>query len=124
MRVRWPTSRLCGLFSMARLDHKATAISLLVVLGVRGWSEGLHAVKATGGESSDAWRSVLDDLIGRGLCRPHFPDRCPTRCPVRDRNRGAKPRRQRRHQAVPLHDKHVFDMHVLAAPRRYRQTGP
>ncbi len=57
----------------------------------RGWSEGLHAVKATGGESSDAWRSVLDDLIGRGLCRPHFPDRCPTRWPIRDRNRGAKP---------------------------------
>jgi hypothetical protein len=32
----------------------------------------LHAVKATGGESNDAWRSVLDDLIGRGLCRTTF----------------------------------------------------
>lgn len=40
-----------------RLDHKATAISLLVVLGVR---KVLLAVKAMGGESSDAWRSVLD----------------------------------------------------------------
>jgi hypothetical protein len=90
----------------------------------RGWSEGLLAVKAMGGESSDAWRSVLDDLIGRGLCRPHFPDRCPARWPVRDRIRGAKLGRQRRHQAVPLHDKHVFDMHVLPAPRRHPQNGP
>jgi hypothetical protein len=25
---------------------------------------------------------------------------------------------------VPLHDKHVFDTHVLAARRRHRQNGP
>jgi hypothetical protein len=37
-----------------RLDHKATAISLLVVLGVRMVSKVLLAVKAMGGESSDA----------------------------------------------------------------------
>ena len=35
----------------------------------------LLAVKAMG-ESSDAWRSVLDDLIGRGaLPPPDLPDR-------------------------------------------------
>jgi hypothetical protein len=45
---------------MARLDHKATAISLLVVLGVRGWSEGLHAVKATGGESIRPYRCTIN----------------------------------------------------------------
>ena len=37
----------------------------------------LLAVNAMGGESSDAWPSVLNDLIGRGFCRPVFPDRCP-----------------------------------------------
>jgi len=35
----------------------------------------LLAVKAMGGESSDAWRSVLDDLIGRGALPPDLPDR-------------------------------------------------
>jgi putative transposase len=25
-----------------------------------------------GGESTDAWRAVLDDLVARGLCRPQF----------------------------------------------------
>jgi hypothetical protein len=26
-------------------------------------------------ESSEAWRTVLDDPIGRGLCRSDLPDR-------------------------------------------------
>src|SRR6266436_6631104 len=30
------------------------------------------AVKSMGGESSEAWRSVLDDLISRGLRRPEL----------------------------------------------------
>jgi hypothetical protein len=30
----------------------------------------LLAVKSMGGESAEAWRSILDDLIGRGLRRP------------------------------------------------------
>ena len=52
----------------------------------------------------------LDDLMGRMLSRPTF-HRFPNRCPVRDHPRCKNP------AAVPLHDKHVFDMHVLAARR-------
>jgi putative transposase len=56
-----------------RLDRKATAISLLAVIGVRADGQKvLLAVKSMGGESSEAWRSVLDDLIGRGLRRPEL----------------------------------------------------
>jgi len=64
---------LDGTVVRVRLDRQATAISLLVVIGVR--AEGkkvLLAVKAMGGESTEAWRAVLDDLIGRGLRRPEF----------------------------------------------------
>jgi putative transposase len=32
----------------------------------------LLAVKSMGGESAEAWRAVLDDLIARGLRRPEF----------------------------------------------------
>jgi len=32
----------------------------------------LLAIKSMGGESSEAWRTVLDDLIKRGLRRPEF----------------------------------------------------
>jgi putative transposase len=56
-----------------RLDRKATAICLLVVMGVR--SDGqkvLLAIKSMGNESTEAWRTVLDDLIERGLRRPQF----------------------------------------------------
>ena len=56
-----------------RLDRKAIAISLLAVIGVRADGQKvLLAVKSMGGESSEAWRSVLDDLIGRGLRRPEL----------------------------------------------------
>src|SRR6266487_3561664 len=52
---------------------KDTAISLLVVIGVRtDGQKVLLAVKSMGGESSEAWRSVLDDLISRGLRRPEL----------------------------------------------------
>jgi putative transposase len=64
---------LDGTVVRVRLDRQATAISLLVVIGVR--AEGkkvLLAVKAMGGESTEAWRAVLDDLIQRGLRRPEF----------------------------------------------------
>jgi putative transposase len=64
---------LDGTVVRVRLDRKATAISLLVVIGVRADGQKvLLAVKAMGGESSEAWRAVLDDLIGRGLRRPEF----------------------------------------------------
>jgi len=64
---------LDGTVVRVRLDRKATTISLLVVIGVRqDGQKVLLAVKAMGGESTEAWRSVLDDLIGRGLRRPEF----------------------------------------------------
>ena len=64
---------LDGTVVRVRLDHKATAISLLVVVGVRADGQKLLlAVKSMGSESAEAWRIVLDDLIGRGLRRPEF----------------------------------------------------
>jgi putative transposase len=64
---------LDGTVVRVRLDRKATAISLLVVLGVRrDGQKVLLAVRAMGGESEAAWRAVLDDLIGRGLRTPEF----------------------------------------------------
>src|ERR1700730_6072392 len=64
---------LDGTAVKVRLDRKATSISLLVVLGVRADGQKvLLAVKSMGGESAEAWRSVLDDLVGRGLRRPEF----------------------------------------------------
>jgi transposase-like protein len=64
---------LDGTVVRVRLDRKATAISLLVVIGVReDGQKVLLAVKTMGGETTEAWRAVLDDLISRGLRRPHF----------------------------------------------------
>ena len=60
--------------SWSKLDRKATAISLLVVIGVRADGQKmLLAIKSVGSESAEAWRAVLDDdLIRRGLRRPEF----------------------------------------------------
>ena len=56
-----------------RLDRKATSIVLLVVLGVRqDGQKVLLAVKNMGGETSQAWRAVLDDLVKRELRQPEF----------------------------------------------------
>src|SRR5262245_42868875 len=64
---------LDGTFVRVRLDRKASAISLLVVVGVRADGQKvLLAVKSMGSESAEAWRTVLDDLVGRGLRRPDF----------------------------------------------------
>jgi transposase-like protein len=64
---------LDGTVVRVRLDKKATAISLLVVIGVReDGQKVLLAVKRMGGETTDAWRAVLDDLTSRGLRRPQF----------------------------------------------------
>ena len=64
---------LDGTVARVRLDRKATSISLLVVIGVRADGQKvLLTVKAMGGESNEAWRAVLDDLIRRGLCQPQF----------------------------------------------------
>jgi Transposase, Mutator family len=59
---------LDGTVVRVRLDRKTTSISLLVVLGVcEDGQKVLLAIKSMGGESSEAWRTVLDDLINRGL---------------------------------------------------------
>ena len=64
---------LDGTVVRVRLDRKATSISLLVVIGVRADGQKLLlAIKSMGGESAEAWRSVLDDLVRRGLQRPQF----------------------------------------------------
>src|SRR3954463_9029968 len=64
---------LDGTVVKVRLDRKATAISLLVVLGVRqDGQKVLLAIRNMGGESEAAWRGVLDDLIARGLRTPAF----------------------------------------------------
>jgi putative transposase len=64
---------LDGTVVRVRLDRKATAVSLLVVLGVRADGQKvLLAIKSMGGESAEAWRAVLDDLVRRGLRRPEF----------------------------------------------------
>ena len=64
---------LDGTVVRVRLDRQATSISLLVVLGVRADGQKVFlAIKNMGGESTEAWRIVLDDLIGRGLRRPQF----------------------------------------------------
>jgi len=64
---------LDGTVVRVRLDRKATSVSLLVVLGVRADGQKvLLAIRSMGGESAEAWRSVLDDLVRRGLRRPQF----------------------------------------------------
>ena len=64
---------LDGTVVRVRLDRKATSISLLVVLGIRrDGQKVLLAVKNMGGESEAAWRTLLDDLVARGLKRPEL----------------------------------------------------
>jgi hypothetical protein len=56
-----------------RLDRKATSIALLVVLGVRqDGQKVLLAANNMGGETSLAWRAVLDDRVERERRRPEF----------------------------------------------------
>src|SRR6266852_2531582 len=64
---------LDGTVVRVRLDRKATSIVLLVVLGVReDGQKVLLAVRDMGGETSEAWRTVLNDLVKRGLRKPEF----------------------------------------------------
>jgi putative transposase len=64
---------LDGTVVRVRLDRKATSISLLVVIGIReDGQKVLLAVKNMGGETTAAWRAVLDDLVRRQLRRPAF----------------------------------------------------
>jgi putative transposase len=62
-----PIARLVldGTVIRVRLDRK---------VGVRADGQKvLLAIKSMGGERAEAWRTVLDDLIKRGLRRPAFP---------------------------------------------------
>jgi putative transposase len=62
---------LDGTVVKVRLDRKATAISLLIALGIRrDGQKVVLAIRNMGGESEAAWRAVLDDLTSRGLARP------------------------------------------------------
>src|SRR5690606_6153729 len=64
---------LDGTVVRVRLDKKATSISLLVVIGIReDGQKVLLAVRNMGGETTAAWRAVLDDLVARQLRRPAF----------------------------------------------------
>jgi putative transposase len=64
---------LDGTAVRVRIDRKATAISLLVVLGVRADGQKvLLSVRNMSGESEAAWRAVLDDLVKRGLKQPEL----------------------------------------------------
>ena len=62
---------LDGTVVKVRLDRKATAISLLVALGVRrDGQKVVLAIRNMGGESEAAWRTMLEDLMARGMARP------------------------------------------------------
>src|SRR5919106_2595327 len=64
---------LDGTVVKVRLDRKATAISLLIALGIRrDGQKVVLAIKNMGGESEAAWRAVLDDLLARGLAKPEL----------------------------------------------------
>jgi hypothetical protein len=80
---------LDGTVVRVRLDRKATSISLLVVIGVReDGQKVLLAIKSMGGESAEAWRTVLDDLIAARAA--------PARVPHRRRRGGARQGHRRR----------------------------
>jgi putative transposase len=64
---------LDGTVVKVRLDRRATAISLLIVLGIRrDGQKVVLTIKNMGGESQAAWRAVLDDLLARGLAKPEL----------------------------------------------------
>lgn len=62
---------LDGTVVRLRLDRQATAMSILVVMGVRADGQKvLLGLRTMSGESEAAWRQVLDDLVARGLQVP------------------------------------------------------
>ena len=64
---------LDGTVVRARIDRKATAISLLVAIGVRRDGQKiLLALRSMGGESTAAWSAFLEDMTRRGLSAPEF----------------------------------------------------
>jgi putative transposase len=64
---------LDGTVVKAKIDRKATAISLLVAIGVRrDGQKVLLALRNMGGESTAAWIALLEDMTRRGLQAPEF----------------------------------------------------
>lgn len=64
---------LDGTVVKARLDRKATSISVLAAIGVRRDGQKiLLSIRNMGGESKAAWRQFLDELDARGLKAPEF----------------------------------------------------
>jgi putative transposase len=64
---------LDGTVVKVRLDKKATAVSLLIALGIRrDGQKVVLAIRNMGGESEAAWRQVLEDLTFRGMAKPEL----------------------------------------------------
>jgi putative transposase len=64
---------LDGTVVRTKIDRKATAISLLVAIGVRrDGQKVLLALRNMGGESTAAWTAFLEDMTRRGLNAPEF----------------------------------------------------
>ena len=64
---------LDGTVVRVKIDRKATAISLLVAVGVRrDGQKVLLALKSMGGESTVAWTAFLEDMTRRGLKAPEL----------------------------------------------------
>lgn len=62
---------LDGTVVKVRIDRQATALSILVAMGVReDGQKVVLAIRSMGGESEAAWRAVLDDLVTRGMTAP------------------------------------------------------
>lgn len=64
---------LDGTVVKAKIDKKATSISLLVAIGVRRDGQKiLLSLKNMSGESAAAWKAFLEDMTGRNLKTPGF----------------------------------------------------
>jgi len=64
---------LDGTMVKARIDRKATAIPILVAVGVRRDGQKiLIGLRNMGGETTAAWRAFLEDMVARGLRQPEF----------------------------------------------------
>lgn len=62
---------LDGFVAKVRRDGRVVRNPLLVAIGVRpGGEKVLLALQMVGGESTQAWRQMLDDLTRRGLAAP------------------------------------------------------
>lgn len=62
---------LDGTVVKARIDRKATSVSLLVAVGVRrDGQKVLLGLRNMGGESTAAWTAFLADMSGRASRRP------------------------------------------------------